>query len=236
MYRPLLRGHLAPRCAVTLPPDCRARAGVPAAAHSSAFAYPAEGISALSGSMDAGAHWLFFPLLGGFVYFDEQGALMQANALSLVPGRGTEPRDLTVCGPHAASPSSLAGLAAQSRMARVTLEALQSKGFIRFAWVNPAEAPGGVLLGHQPYPYGAFAYEMSGREPVYYEVVPVASGGDTADGERPMEADGSGFDVELGSFDGLHARTRGRRGSGSSGGSSHKRRSSFSLVQVHASP
>ena len=169
-----LRGFLSPLAAVTLPHEQRDACGVPADAATYAFAHAAHGLETRAPPIvDDSSLWRFFVQLGGFVYFSKRGELLRVNALSLLPSEeGSRRFELPLDGPHALSPHALDALRAQSRVRSVQMLAQKSMGFDKFAWATPDERPGGHELGETPTPHGAFVYEMSGREPVYYALRP----------------------------------------------------------------
>ena len=113
--------------------------------------------------------WGFFPLLGGFCYFDEDRQLLQCNAISLVPSDCC----LNFEGPITPSAAAMQELHTQRRMTPVTIDVLQEAGYRAFAWVNPNESIGGIQLSEEvPYPSGAFVYEMSMADPVAFALHP----------------------------------------------------------------
>ena len=142
--------HTSPPAVVTIGGQSAARSGVPEGAHTFAFAYPMrltaaavdelvriavrERSRAGSRSDDTPA-WLDFCLIGGFVYFDAKGALLQANALGLQLGMGNP--ELTYDGPHLASTRAGGAMMRAGRMEAVTLDSLKDEGFVSFGWLNP---------------------------------------------------------------------------------------------------
>ena len=182
-----LRGFVSPRHPITLPMASRKAVGVPAEAVSYAFAHGASGASSVraTGPMKP---VLMFASLGGFLYFGEGGRLIQVNALSLMPS----PLSLRLHGPYALSPQALLALKAQRRIRPVRMLALKSRGFHAFGWSAPLEQPGGRNLGDQACPHGAFVYEMSGRDPVFYCVARTGDDEANVDGVGAFGADGRG--------------------------------------------
>ena len=115
--------------------------------------------------------WAYFLLVGGFVFFDEAGMLLQCNALTLVPSRW----QLHFAGPFYPTRTALNGMRQAGRMAAVTLDVLQAAGFAAFGWAHGAEAPGGQRLDEgieTKIAHGAFVYEMAGSDPTYFALLP----------------------------------------------------------------
>lgn len=137
-------GHLAPPNKITIQGERARRAGIPKHAASYAFAYPLESLSGdlyerivcAEGKSDP---WLFFLLLGGFVYFDVHRKLICCNAFVLTPSEHA----LTLAGPFQPSAGALEHLRETKRLRKITLGPLVASGFEQIAWINPAEKPGG---------------------------------------------------------------------------------------------
>ena len=112
----------------------------------------------------AGAQpWLYFFLLGGYCYFDAQRRLLQTNAFVMTP----QPHGLTMIGPFEPAAAAVAALRRQTRLLDTTLEPLRAQGFVRWAWINPGEKPGGAELlvdGGGIANNGAFIYELGGDQ------------------------------------------------------------------------
>ena len=179
------RGVTSPPHAVTLasPPPAsseteysrgeRAEAGVPVGAASFCFCYPLPendvDMQEMLERRDLALGACHFLLLGGFVYFDAVGVVLQCNAISdasgsaqtatygaaAAPGSAQRPQlrpspaartSFQLLGPHSASDAATATLDEQARLVPTTLEPLRHAGFVRFAWVNPNELPGGHAL------------------------------------------------------------------------------------------
>jgi hypothetical protein len=97
----------------------------------------------------------------GFVYFDERGAIIQANAITLVP---QPPVSLYLDGPHAVDQRAMGPLEGTGRMRGVTISSLKEIGLETFGWVNPKERPGGAHLAEEAsttWPDGAFVYSCA---------------------------------------------------------------------------
>lgn len=104
--------------------------------------------------------WLFFILLGGYVYFNKAGAVVRVNALSV----SGSPFSLTLVGPIPGSTDALEVMGQQGRLTDVTLNTLRDQGYRRFGWINPGEK-----FKHAPvttiatYDHGAFIYGVDCR-------------------------------------------------------------------------
>ena len=184
-------GALSPIAEITLPDSVKAVAGIPMKAKHFAFAYP---LSCLENSYErllgriVGSpnrdddELFFFMLLGGFVYFDEKHNFVQANCVSLKAGE----HSLWLDGPYEVPTYTLHAL--RERLRPVTLE-LKHASFRSFAWANPDELPGGNGLStHKELNWsnGAFIYEFTNGQAVFYRVLP------TSDGAKPaLYADGA---------------------------------------------
>ena len=114
------------------------------------------------------SRWVFFTLLGGFCYFDENRAFLRANALSL---EGSV-KGLRLVGPYETTPSAADWLGSLGRLQPVTLKQLRDGGFSSFGWILPEETPGGQPLSTDgiTIPNGAFAYIMSDGSATFYRV------------------------------------------------------------------
>jgi hypothetical protein len=197
--RAVLHGLYSPTQLVTLPHSVRAAAGVPADAHSFAFAHPVAAHGASNWVTRADQAWIFFLLLGGFLYFNSEGKLIQVNALSLMPPASSSvAAQLHIYGPYTLVPGVIDALDAHHRILPVTLEALSSAAFARFGWANPREKPGGMQLGEHPYEHGAFVYEMAGGEQVYYVLTDKLRDGGAPDADAPAASGGASEPVGAG--------------------------------------
>lgn len=101
-----LRGFISPRSKLSLSREGLVAAGIPPEAVSYSFAYPLPGlIDHLQNLMEHGHHepWLFFCLLGGFLYFDENDHLVQTNAFTLNHTRSR----VTLLGPRRANDAAV---------------------------------------------------------------------------------------------------------------------------------
>ena len=88
--------------------------------------------------------WLDFVLIGGFVYFDARGKLLQCNALGI--SQAVNDFRIGLDGPHDAALGAGVAMQRDGRMQAVTVESLKAAGFHSFGWLNPSEMPGGELL------------------------------------------------------------------------------------------
>jgi len=114
--------------------------------------------------------WAYLLLVGGFLFFDDEGTLIQANALTLVPSDHMMKFD----GPHAPNRDALQTLRESGRMKAVTLDALESMNFKSFGWVHACEVLNGNQLSIEEgvkYAHGAFVYEMKGSEPNFFQLL-----------------------------------------------------------------
>jgi len=104
--------------------------------------------------------WLDLVLIGGFIYFDDQHTVLQANALCIELPNALKIGTIGLEGPFEAASAAIEYLDRSRRMRPVTIESIKALGFDSFGWVNPAERPGGVTLGKTgPEPlHGAFVY------------------------------------------------------------------------------
>ena len=138
-------GNLSPLSPVTVSKDARRAAAIPDNATTFAFAYPGGYAWAQAASMPspesyvaldrkletlnlADEVWAYLLLVGGFLFFDDEGTLIQANALTLVPSDHMMKFD----GPHAPNRDALQTLREAGRMKAVTLDALESMNFKSF--------------------------------------------------------------------------------------------------------
>eukprot|EP00966_Prymnesium_polylepis_P326408 7382323-Prymnesium_polylepis.1 len=155
-----IRGLMSPFFGITLDEKSRVAAGIPRDATHFAFCYPVSGL-VVEELLDAARtrQWLFHLLIGGFVYFDQYGDIIQTNALGLNPSAAA----LHLVGPFKAAAAAIAYLDESSRMQTIVLKDLADAGFRKFCWIHPAEAPGGVPLSTQhAYNDGAFVYITTG--------------------------------------------------------------------------
>ena len=157
--------HLSPPVPITIKDRGeRKRLGIPLdGALTFCFCYPMESLRGLYDQLitDEGRTdpWLFFLLLGGYVYFDSRREVLRLNAFVPFPDKAK----LTLVGPSTPSEGALRHLRDTHRLRGVTLQSLLEAGCEHFAWVNPGERPGGVALladGTDPPGGGAFVYEL----------------------------------------------------------------------------
>ena len=149
---------LSPQSPVTVAPEHRAAAGIPATAAKFAFIYPMEDAELESLSLHQHP-WGYVLYLGGFAYFDARHTLLQVNALSLDPSE----TGLELVGPHVCDGAALGAMRKAARMRPVTLDGLREVGFETFGWVHPSEAPQGTPLSADvacTYGHGAFLYSV----------------------------------------------------------------------------
>ena len=170
-----LDGFLSPPAPVTIQSrKARKEAGIPLECATFCFVYPHPSLDGLfvrlmeEGRSDP---WLFFLLLGGFCYFDATRKLVRANALTV---SGDAKAKLVMQGPHTPAREAMEVLRQAKRLRPVTLHALRESGLVFFAWVNPAERPGGHALladGSDGAGGGCFVYESSDGTGVLYDLV-----------------------------------------------------------------
>jgi hypothetical protein len=178
-------GFLSPTSVVTLPVAARAAARIPETAKYFGFAYPLADIgggkldeAAVDTLMAGGDAWASFILLGGFAYFDAERRIVGVNALEPpreeAGGRegaagsgGVEAPQLRLEGPCAVTAAAAAELERQGRMHEVILPAFREESVTHFAWVGPAEWPGGqpLLDDGSKWEHGALVYRGGGDEP-----------------------------------------------------------------------
>ena len=143
-----LCGELSPLERVTLERDeMRKQFGIPLAATDFCFSYPRPDMEGLlkachQESLHMTCRWINFVLNGGFVYFDANGKLLRANALTFAPASVW----FKLSGPHAANEAALVAMRRQGRLATVTLDALKLQGWSAFGWVHPNENPDGASV------------------------------------------------------------------------------------------
>ena len=133
-----MSGYLAPLAKITLDDETRRAAGIPLEASYFAFAYPIESLKYDMERLLPVAPadpWLFFLLLGGFVYLDEEGGIVSLTAVAV----DDQVKTLFLHGPFVADEQAIAALSSRGRLRAVTSQPLQEAGFISFAWVNPSE-------------------------------------------------------------------------------------------------
>lgn len=174
-------GTLAPLAPVTLSPEAKKAAMIPAGAAFFSFAYPLDSLDASSktlietiiGSVSRlDDELFFFFLLGGFCYFDEHQGFLQANAISLKKqGKGIG--ELRFDGPYPLNPGAADVLQASSRLRPLHLLALNEVGLVKLGWCNPLESPDGQALHDSiEWKHGAFVYERSDGQHVFYRTTP----------------------------------------------------------------
>jgi len=147
------RGVLSPSAPVTLPADRRDAAGIPQTAETFAWAYPLDGVSSYEAdwtNLAVPAIALF--ALGGFVYFDREGAVVGLN--SLAPGPGLFFDDNPVPLPK----QTREALAERGRLQPPTLTFLRAIGVTGFCWLMPNEELPGSDPDECLWEHGAFAY------------------------------------------------------------------------------
>ena len=195
----LLTGKLSPPTRITVSGEAAKKIGIPQGAHEFAFAYPQTledgeaaalvkaAVKTTAGStrsLTATPVWLDFCVTGGFVYFDANGELLQANALGLNPNASKF--QIKYDGPHEASSAAGHAMIERARMETVTLESLKAIGFVSFGWLNPAEEPGGFSLtprrlrsADATHAGGAFLYRqvLGDEDTFYYYALAQAEGG-----------------------------------------------------------
>ena len=167
-------GYLSPPNKITIRGKRAKVAGIPSNASYYAFSYPLECLSGqyqrLVSADKPPEPWLCFLLIGGYLYYDVDRKLIQANAFVLQP---TE-RKLTLAGPFRPSPMAVEALRSADRLRELTLAPLREQGFERWGWVNPAERPGGHALladGGELPNNGAFLFESAGGEFALYSLI-----------------------------------------------------------------
>ena len=163
----VIRGMLSPVGQVTLPPECQRAAGIPAGAHTFCFTYPAEGMEEHLEKLNlTDEPWGYFLLVGGFIFFREDGSLLSCAALTLFPSKWM----LHFDGPYQPTRTSLKQLQDSKRMLAITLDALENAGFEAFGWVHaygpqsPAEKCFLKCEEQCEYKHGGFVYDMAGDE------------------------------------------------------------------------
>ncbi len=151
-------GHLSLRHPVTLAVSDMAAAQIPRTATSFAFAYPLEGVwhEVDKSELNLLDPYHAFAAIGGFVYWDEHGAVCGVNALSDGPG-------LHLIGPYRLGLNSgalraglLLGEGEGRRAQPVTIKKLVACGVRAFCWISPSEAFDDV--DGSRWPHGAFVY------------------------------------------------------------------------------
>ena len=165
---PEFRGQLSPKHAITLSSERRKDVGIPPAAVSFSFAYPIAGSGAakLERFNLATEPWIYFFILGGFVYFDDDDHIVRINSLTLTV---VSARYLRFSGPYPAVHASVRALRAQGRLQAVGFDALLQSGHAEFGWVVPDEQFDGRALGVEcAYEAGAFVYVEKDSSAVYY--------------------------------------------------------------------
>jgi hypothetical protein len=150
-------GFCTPFASITLPPEARLKAKIPAAAFTFAFAYPVRGVSQISPESRTAliaasndANWRFI-LYGGFLYFDANGIVIGANAI----GGGD---DLRFGAPEKWRSEYTSTLIEHRRFQPVTLENLKGAGAKWFAWIHAGETLLGPTGTWTPTQHGAFVY------------------------------------------------------------------------------
>lgn len=165
-------GTMSPLSPVTLPDEAKEGVGIPLETAYFAYAYALGQLEeALEQFNLAAQPWAFFLLCGGFLYFDESKKLLAINAVALAPS----PYKLDLKGPFHGNEDFAAAMGEKSRLASVTVDALQSAGFLQLAWVHPAEQVDEHSLGDEPYPHGAFMYKVQvrGKDEPQFDYYPV---------------------------------------------------------------
>ena len=168
-----LRGIISPCQPVTIHSQrARKRVGIPRDAVKFAFVYPASApdvdnkLENLYLGHRQHQQWAYLLLLGGFCYFDEEDNLLSVSALTPFES----PHSLYLTGPIPASLGALCEMTAQKRMMHTTFSPLIAAGYVAFGWVHRNECPGGHALGPKAYEHGAYVYETSKGDAVYYRL------------------------------------------------------------------
>ena len=143
---------------------------------------------------------LFFMLLGGFCYFDARHRFLRVNALSLKP----TPISLWLEGPYGATAAACDALGASNRFHPMQTKAMRRGGVEAYAWVSPAERPGGVALwlaedsddgqgGLLTWDNGAMVFQTASGS-LFYRVRPGRGSGSSASAGR-RAAGGAGMAI-----------------------------------------
>eukprot|EP01006_Ploeotia_vitrea_P006070 TRINITY_DN12200_c0_g1_i1.p1 TRINITY_DN12200_c0_g1~~TRINITY_DN12200_c0_g1_i1.p1 ORF type:complete len:583 (-),score=45.32 TRINITY_DN12200_c0_g1_i1:133-1881(-) len=141
-------GTASPLSPVTLDAESKAKAAIPTAAEWFAFMYPVAGLQNTNWDTQALLdHSRTLLVIGGFMYFDGRGQLLQVNGI----GSGD---CLCFDGPYEFPPVLLAQLQASGRMQPVTLPSLREK-VKEFAWLMVDEFAGQLKV---PVTHGGFLY------------------------------------------------------------------------------
>ena len=150
--------------------------GVPPNATHVAFAYPLDCLDQDfnmlltefgSSAARVDDELIFFFLFGGFCYFDVEERFIWANALS--PKNSEE--EFVLDGPFVAFPEVADELEGRFRPSHIT--PLTAAGIKEFAWVNPNERPGGLVLANLPgvrWNSGALAFITADERLIFWAV------------------------------------------------------------------
>ena len=190
----LLRGHVSPKCRVTLPLEHRKSAGIPPSAYSFCYIYPLDQLQTQLRELKLShCDWAFVLMLGGFAYFDGEGELMSINAITMAQSE----TGLALVG-YSGSDGAIREMQQAGRLLP-TLPALTAMGFEAYGWVHPSEELNGERASeHTAYEHGGFLYqkteELRKSDVADAEEVEGLTGGSCDDGaahrqmEDPLEA------------------------------------------------
>ena len=197
-------GTLAPLAPITLAPEAKKAAMIPVDAAFFSFAYPLDNLDASSrtlmeiiiGSVSRlDDELFFFFLFGGFCYFDANQTFLQANAISLKRSKGVG--ELRFDGPYPASPGAADVFQASTRLGPLPLLSLNEVGLVKFGWCNPSECPDGRPLHDSiEWQHGAFVYERSDGQVVFYRTTPLAAGADAGSSTARVKMRARGWQRE----------------------------------------
>lgn len=153
--------QLSPLHLITLDPETKAAANIPATATYFAWAYPVvmlEGMLPPRGAAEAA-----FMEYGGYIYFNNACDVVGTNSIMPAPV-GTLGLMFGRAQPLSNNVADM--LMKQGRFQEITLAALADKGATHFAWIRPGEFATEVASTD-----GCFAYMFRDDSPKYFPVV-----------------------------------------------------------------
>eukprot|EP00443_Scrippsiella_acuminata_P113355 CAMPEP_0115760420 /NCGR_PEP_ID=MMETSP0272-20121206/99985_1 /TAXON_ID=71861 /ORGANISM="Scrippsiella trochoidea, Strain CCMP3099" /LENGTH=429 /DNA_ID=CAMNT_0003206075 /DNA_START=84 /DNA_END=1374 /DNA_ORIENTATION=+ len=165
-----ITGQVSPTYPVTIDPALREEACVPKAARDFVWSYPVahwEGVETDAYSLErweegleGGAAVKSFFSVGGYVYFDADGAVVGVTTVGRL--QEGERGGLHFAEPRRWLPEWTAALVEQGRFQRITMKAFQEAGARMYLWLRPHEvleaADGNPLPSQPEVPHGGFVY------------------------------------------------------------------------------
>lgn len=158
-------GSFSPVSAITMDEHTRKIGNIPEDAAYMAWAYPLSGLNILEDSikrkLDPATPEISFILFGGFLFFNENNELLQANAI--YSGNNIsfdKPKEINYGYVHST-------LVKAGRLQDVTRQELIDIGVTHYCWINPNEKIGTLEIA----PFGGFMYVYTDKKVQYFEII-----------------------------------------------------------------